>query len=175
MTNKNLFQDQSIDESEDYNLRCVQGTLQQLLDCTKIVPANKAKILNALSFPMGEADLKPDKCFSEILAWAATKELPYCKTTQSLPGDDLHWGLAATSGALHWTHIDAEGLCTFIDVLIGCKLWLLARPKAVTENGDFDYKEFSNIQLFSEGYKFEEPNADRWDIEAVVLLPGSRL
>lgn len=175
MANKNLSQDQSIDESEDYNLRCVQGTLQQLLDCTKIVPPSRAKILNALSFPMGEADLKPDKYSSELIAWGATKELPYCKTTQHLPGDDLRWGLAATSGALHWTHIDAEGFCTFIDVLTGSKLWLLARPKATTASGGLDYKQFSNIHLFSDGYKFEEPNTEKWDIEAVVLRPGSRL
>jgi hypothetical protein len=70
----------------------VQGTLQQVLECTKIHPPSKAKILNALSFPMGEADLQPDKCFTEIHAWAATKELPYCKTIHSLPGDDLRWG-----------------------------------------------------------------------------------
>jgi len=156
-------------------LRCVQGTLQQILECTKVYPPNKAKILNALSFPMGEADLKPDKCFSELRAWAATKELPYCKTTHSLPGDDLRWGLAATAGALHWTHIDAEGFGTFIDVLVGRKLWLLARPKATTGKGVFDFKEFTDIHLFLDGYNLEGPNSEKWDLEAVVLSPGSRL
>jgi hypothetical protein len=77
------------------------------------------------------------------------------------------WGLAATAGAMSYFHIDANGLATWIDVKTGSKYWILAKPKKPLN--------FAAISLFTDRYDQEAVNQDKWDLEAVLLLPGSRL
>lgn len=153
-------------------MRCKTGTLQQMLECANMA-GGAGKILNALQFPLGETDLSPMSFTTETHAWKATKDTAFCKADQLFPGDDLRWGLAATSGALHWYHIDSDGFGTFVDVKTGKKYWMCGRPK---HSQGIDSKPFSGISTFiNESYDVNIPSTDRWDIEAVVLTPGTRL
>ena len=49
MAKKDLSQDKLIDALEDHNLCYVQGTLQKLLNSTKIVPPSRARIFSPVS------------------------------------------------------------------------------------------------------------------------------
>lgn len=122
---------------------------------------------------MGEsAGLQRTSFASELQAWWYSKGLPD-SGTKALPGDDIRWGLAATSGALHWFHIDSDGFSTYIDVVTGAKLWIIARPRIA---GGLGYDDFSRINLFLPGqFDLSDSSSENWDLEAIFLQPGTRL
>jgi hypothetical protein len=95
------------------------------------------------------------------------------------PTADIRWGIAATTGAVHWWHIDSDGFGTYIDVQTGMKWWIVAKPKErISFQGSYqyDFSEFGSINLFTQsGYELEKPNTFMWDLEAVALTPGTRL
>ncbi|KAF8227114.1 hypothetical protein L208DRAFT_1298262 [Tricholoma matsutake] len=78
------------------------------------------------------------------------------------------WGLVATSGAHHLWHIDCNSFCTYIDTQNGMKWWIVAKPKPGSMH-------FSNAMLFTEEYDISAANLEKWDLEAVLLCPGSRM
>ncbi|KAF8881118.1 hypothetical protein BD779DRAFT_1675606 [Infundibulicybe gibba] len=169
----NTGTDQSIDPGKggNYNCRNVEGTLFQVHESVSKL-GEEAKILNVLDCPMGDSVTPRRNSFTSDL-WArwATKELHDCGSHLPLPADDIRWGLAATSGATHWFHIDSDGFGTFIDVQTGGKLWIVARPKPGESNADFARIDL----LHSSGFDISKPNADQWDLEAVFLQRGTRL
>ena len=144
--------------------RHLKGTLNDVLKCHK----EGSKILNALDFPMLAAAHPPTSFASDLVAFGATVDLPMCSRTISFPMASTRWGLAAISGAHHLWHIDCNGFCTFIDTQAGAKWWIVAKPK----NG---LAHFSQASLFTEEYEIDEANLEKWDLEAVLLLPGSRM
>lgn len=123
---------------------------------------------------MGDgADLKRNSVSSDLHAWFTTKRLPDCGSGLPLPGDDIRWGLAAVSGALHWFHIDSDGFATFIDVKTGGKLWVVAKPK---RSRYAETKAFARIDMFlPKQFDISDPCIDHWDLEAVFLQNGTRL
>ena len=80
----------------------------------------------------------------------------------------MQWGLAAMSGAHHLWHIDCDGFCTYIDTQAGLKWWVVACPKNT-------FADFSHVALFMEEFHIDAINLEKWDLEAVLLRPGSRL
>jgi hypothetical protein len=110
----------------------------------------------------------PTAFASDLVAFNATVDLPMCGRTVLFPVASTRWGLAATSGAHHLWHIDCDGLCTYIDTQAGLKWWIVARPK----NGS---THFSHTTLFTEDFQINAANLNKWDLEAVLLPPGSRL
>ncbi|KAF8878606.1 hypothetical protein BD779DRAFT_1676763 [Infundibulicybe gibba] len=146
---------QSIDPGKggNYNCRNVEGTLFQVHESVSKL-GDEAKILNVLDCPMGDSVTPRRNSFTSDL-WArwATKELHDCGSHLPLPADDIRWGLAATSGATHWFHIDSDGFGTFIDVQTGGKLWIVARPKPGESNADFARIDL----LHSSGLIFRNP------------------
>ena len=91
----------------------------------------------------------------------------------------MRWGIAATAGAVHWWHINSDGFGTYIDVKTGMKWWIVVKPKkCISFRGfyQYDFSEFGSIDLFTRAdYEVEEPNTPMWDLEAVMLTPGTRL
>ena len=86
-------------------------------------------ILNALDFPLPTGNFSPDALSIDLQAWTAREQLPFCnKETASLPARHLRWGLVATYCALHYGHIDSDGFCTTVDILVGGKYWIIAHP-----------------------------------------------
>ena len=127
----------------------------------------KTKILNALDFPMVSASHPPTSFASDLEAFNATVNLPMCAHTILFPVMSTRWGLAATSGAHHLWHIDCNGFCTYIDTGTGLKWWIVVRPKIGSD--------FTQTSLFTEEFHIDAANLDKWDLEAVLLVPGSRL
>jgi hypothetical protein len=119
---------------------------------------DSGKILNALEFPMGTAPVSPTPKFStDLLAWETiSRGIPP-------PIGDIRWGLAATAGARTWFHMDSNGFDTIVEVKCGCKVWICIQDK----DG-----HFVSIDAFK---NFELDEAGDYQIEAILLTPGTRL
>lgn len=72
---------------------------------------------------------------------------------------NLFWGLFATEPAKTEIHIDAGGLCTWVQILTGAKIWCIRRP--CPQNDEVD------LGKDKEGAKSE------WGV--ILLLPGDKL
>ena len=140
-----------------------QGTLRDLLDCHR----EGSKILNGLDFPMASASHPPTEFASDLAAFITTLDLPFCGRNIGFPAMSSRWGLAATAGAFHLWHTDCNGFATYIDTQTGYKWWVLAQPKQPSD--------FADTSLFTEKFAVDAPNGDVWDMEAVLLTPGSCL
>jgi hypothetical protein len=126
--------------------------------------------LNALNFPLSASDTTPDGITSDLMAWTATENTPWCNDYCSqFPTRDFRWGLAANTGAAHLWHIDSDGFGTFISPLTGGKLWMVARPVGS------DPDAFSRTDVFSGHYAIEGTNEHIFVTEAMLLIPGIRL
>ncbi|EDR13437.1 uncharacterized protein LACBIDRAFT_323084 [Laccaria bicolor S238N-H82] len=161
-------QDQSIPANNgDYNVRLKFGTLRHLLASAS---SRDGRTLNALNFPLAVADAKPDGIASDLAAWIATENTAWCNASSShFPSRDVRWGLAGNTNAIHYWHIDSDGFGTFVEPLVGEKLWLVARPLD-------DPDAFSRTNIFSvEHYNMEGPNTHIFAVEAMLLVPGTRL
>jgi hypothetical protein len=110
----------------------------------------------------------PKGLSSDRAAFQKTLQGPMCKKRVEYPVVETVWGLAATTGAVSFFHLDTNGFATWIDVCAGAKYWILARPKK--------HHDFAKMTLFTKhSYDQEGPNEDYWDLEAVLLLPGTHL
>ena len=134
-----------------------------MLDCE----LDGSKILNALDFPLTSAPPPPTAFSSDLVAFGATLDLPFCGRNIGFPAISSRWGLAATSGAFHLWHTDCDGFATYIDTQTGHKWWIIARPK--------EPSSFSDTSLFVDKFTVNRPNDNVWDLEAILLAPGSRL
>lgn len=144
------------------------GSVRSLLHSAK----EDGKILNALHFPMPEKGMGSEPFCTDSAAWVCTKGAAGCTQSQAPPLADFRWGLAATAGALSWWHIDSEGFGTYVDTIAGLKWWIVARRKGK----DHGFESFSEAKIFFNGeYEVDHPNEEIWDLEAVVLHPGTRL
>jgi len=163
--------DQSIPLSEDGdgNERLKKGNLRQMLNCSQQADG---KVLNALSFPMPGAATTPEAFASDLAAWNQTTGEPGCSSKAERPTGDMRWGLCATSGAWHGYHIDSDGSGTYIDVQNenAKKLWItsdhsVADNDALSQTGIF----------FDPDFSVDEGTSNLWGLEAIVLVPGTRL
>jgi hypothetical protein len=64
-------------------------------------------------------------------------------------------------------HGDANGVGTVIQVWTGWKWWILAREKHTSD--------FASISLYLDSFNVDETNDNKWDLEAILLGPGSTL
>lgn len=162
---QNISSDQSQKLNRDATSRHANGTLLDV----KEAHDKQGKILNVLDLPIAIASSSPKGLSSDRAAFQRTLQAPMCKKRVEYPVVEMVWGLAATAGAVSYFHIDANGFATWIDVKTGSKYWILAKPKPKKP------LDFAATSLFTCHYDQEAVNEDKWDLEAVLLLPGSRL
>jgi hypothetical protein len=143
------------DSDDAGKAQLITASSDQLLDASACYTG---KILNALEFPMGTASVSPTPKFSsDLIAWEITSRgIPP-------PIGDIRWGLAATPGARTWFHMDSNGFNTFIDVKCGFKAWLCL------------YDKSGHFELIDAFKKFELDEAGEYQIEVILLTPGTRL
>jgi hypothetical protein len=109
---------------------------------------------------------------TDSAAWKCTKGAAGFTPAQAPPLADFRWGLAATTGAISWWHVDSNGFGTYVDTKAGLKWWIVARRKGRGHS----FESFSEVEtFFGRGYEVDQPNLEKWDLEAVVLPPGTRL
>jgi len=138
-----------------------------MLNCSQ--QAN-GKVLNALSFPMPGAATTAEAFASDLAAWKQMTGEPGCSPKVDQPTGDMRWKLCATSGAWHGYHIDADGSGTFIDVEEGKKLWITSDHSVESRY------TLSEIGVFFDpSFSVDEGAPRLWGLEAIVLVPGTRL
>ncbi|KAJ3492597.1 hypothetical protein NLJ89_g11200 [Agrocybe chaxingu] len=173
-------QDLSI-PGDDFNVRLKEGTLAQVLQNSH---NPNGKILNALQFPKPMDGLFRAPYSSSSAALDETVGAPDFKPEMAFDAGSLSWRIVGGKNAVHFWHIDCDGLGTMVQVLGGsnggAKLWIVARPKGKL----YDCGLFGSLQTFlREGFELDDPSdgpwagADdmRWELEAIVLRPGSTL
>lgn len=91
----------------------------------------------------------------------------------NFPGlqDELIWGTSALKHATSWMHMDDEGFATVVTNMVGCKYWVLARPRRDAPKSSSS----SSIFHFGETLAPSEARRDIFEHEAVLLRPGSVL
>lgn len=121
---------------------------------------------------MPEAGMGQFPFSTDSMAWKCTKGAAGFEQEKPPPLGDFRWGLAATTGALSWWHIDSNGFGTYVDTKAGLKWWIVARRKGHAHR----FETISEMGTFCDkGYEVDEPNAEKWDLEAVILPPRTRL
>ena len=164
--------DYSLDEGEDSGVsgREVEGTLQQVLD--EHMKGDDGKILNVLDIKRDGA-VTDHTLFSDVRAYRETKNVPLPFDKFDFPVHDHSWHLVATKDARHGWHIDPAGLCTYIEVLVGLKLWAVAVPPPGSKKSRVAF--FGDFNRFFKKWLQDLANGERWRIEAVLLRAGDRL
>jgi hypothetical protein len=150
--------DQSIEPtSENPNAAEHLGTLSQLKE------AHDAGtfIWNALDLPMPIGNEPPHGISTDREAFRCTLDGRFCGKQILYPSSDMSWGLAATSWALSYFHVDADGFLTWVKVKGGSKYWVIARPRV------------PSISAYA--FHPKELDTDKWDLEAVLLQAGDLL
>jgi hypothetical protein len=151
------------------------GTLTQILHASR---REHGRILNALDLPRSLSGVTATQYTSEVFAWRATQDRPFCKGRY--PTGDNYWELVATTGARSWMHIDADGLATRFVVMCGSKWIVIGRPPLADEDGDEEGDEyinhfFSDRRLFTGDFAVEDASSAPWKFEALYLAPGTAL
>ena len=143
------------------------GTLRQMLDCSQQADG---KVLNALSFPMPGAATTPEAFTSDLAAWQQTTGEPGCSPRVARPTGDMRWGTCATCGAWHGHHIDSDGSGSYIEVQDGKKLWV------TSDHSVADNDTLSEIGIFfNSEFSVDNGAPELWNLEAIVLVPGTRM
>jgi len=145
-----------------------QGTLEQIYTSSQL---RDGKVLNALAFPFLFSSAFNDPFSTDFVAYMNN---PLSEgTSLGIPTPDIRWGLCATKGAWHGFHTDSDGFGTFIDVKVGKKWWIIARP---AKDGMADVTNFAGIKTFlNEKFDAGLPGNGLWILEAVLLEPSTRL
>lgn len=127
------------------------------------------KILNALSFPMPLGDINVGDLATDTFAW--TEAIVHPEGGSVYPFAAFKWGLCGLGGAETTYHVEPDGVHTVVDPLTGDKWWIMFRPK-----GNKDFCQFARISQFYSGkFDIDKATCEMWDIEAVLLTPGTRL
>jgi hypothetical protein len=165
------FHDYSIEEDpEDPAYREVEGSFRQVLDEHR--KGDEGKILNVLDIKRDGA-IEDHPLFTDVEAYRETKNcrLPFGQFP--FPVHDHAWWLVATKDACHGWHVDPAGLCTYIEVVVGLKLWAIAVPPPGSKKDPIAF--FGDLTQFFKKWEQDKVNGERWRIEAVLLRPGDKL
>jgi hypothetical protein len=149
----------------DSSSQHVHSTLKDLLDSHNA--GDTGTILNGLDFPMPWLGQYSTSFATDVLAFNSTVDMPLCKRSIMYPSSSLKWGLAATAGAHHLWHIDCNGFGTVINTQTGFKWWIIGHP--------LPGHDFSKPSEYLNNCHINIPNNDKWQLEAILLAPGSRL
>lgn len=167
--------DQSISVDGDYSEWNTYSTLRAVF--TESQEDNGfPRPWNVLDMPnhsaVGKEDvydqLPHDMFFIVLEMWKRAQGSFMILNRRRIPLEHLYWSLAATSNASHGCHCDAHGLGTFVANRCGKKLW------AIHYRREGDTTSFFLVELDKE-YDMYTSNKDKWDTDAIVLLPQNTL
>jgi hypothetical protein len=144
-----------------------KGTIKLLLDSSKDIGGN---IIGTGRVSMSPSDYPPpEQLASDLMAWHATDEEPYCKRRVLFPETHTRWITAATRGAFGaWTE-ECLGFCVYLSVVTGSLWVVIAKPKAGRG------RIFSDFSNFTQPFHPMASNSELWDTEAVLLGEGSQM
>ncbi|KDR65163.1 hypothetical protein GALMADRAFT_162467 [Galerina marginata CBS 339.88] len=165
------MQDQSIPpDKNDYSKQQKIGTLRQLLDASR---NPSGRILNALDLPRSLSGALRAPYSSDVESWLSTRGSLFCD--DPYPTSENCWEIVATKGARSWMHIDADGVCTRLEVQCGAKWLVVGRPPSTSfaKDGSADHAYFSHNDLFTGNFAVKDALSGAWEFEAVYLESGT--
>lgn len=131
------------------------------------------KIFHVEHVPQPVAAAAADQFTSDLHALRYTSSDAGWKCRWSVPFEAMRYMSAFTKGAFIRWHIPPHGFAKFIDVIYGALWVLVARPQ--TKPGEqVEWRMFSHINLFH-SFQVDSANAERYDIEAILVQAGTRL
>lgn len=126
---------------------------------------NLKKPLNALSLPNGLATEEAPPFDLQEVMWARTIKANYTNR-EKFPTADFHWFLVASANAGHAIHIDANGMATYVKLNSGQKIWSVGYDPERRGLSTFDLEKDAS-------YDWNSANKDKWEMDGIVLTPGS--
>ena len=155
------------------NDRFVDGSLDQVLQSSQM---DFGKILLVSHISMPRAPVEISKYSSDMYAWNETKGEPYCKETEPVPTGDIRWGRVSLNGAFTgWTLIP-KGFGAVIEVKTGEEWLIVARPPVANDGEEHLFRNhFGSVPLFIEQFDPRKPMSCKWRLEAMYLIPFTRV
>ena len=162
------IQDLSIPVEDTYAIRHRKRSLKDLLSHANM---ENGRVLNALDFKIVTSPSPDDRIASDAFVWNNTQGMLIFDQDYDYPIKEFRWGLAATKGAQHAWHVDADGVATAVIIKTGGKWWVTASPKHRGLSGDcYTLTEKSTTQ-----YDPSFGDMENWNLEAIHLRPGMQL
>jgi hypothetical protein len=109
----------------------------------------------------------PTSFATDILAFNSMVNMPLCNRNIMYPSSSMKWGLAAMAETHHLWHIDCDGLGTVIKNQTGFKWWIVGQP--------LPGHDFSKLSQYLDKYNINTVNGDKWQLEEMLLTPGSMM
>ena len=138
----------------------------------QITSADDAMPLHVDHVPNPLAKVEPDQFNSDAHALHLTHASPGWKGAWGVPVASMRFGSCFTKNAFLRWHIAPHGFAKFIQVVHGALWVFIARPDMPP--GTSDFRSFSSIDLFF-SFNVNEANHIKYDMEAILLEPGTRL
>ncbi|KAK0226818.1 hypothetical protein EDD85DRAFT_958587 [Armillaria nabsnona] len=168
--------DQDDDEGKDANDTDPKTSTVHLVQASfhdMVAEADKKEagcIWNAIDIPLCRPGLSiPAFNFvaSNVWSWEQTRDVPQQVVSSVFPDTAISWALVSHAGSTSFPHIDAVGALTSPHCLAGRKHWFVihkcGQPKGMP----------LSINDFLHDYDAGELKRDVWDVESVVLEPGT--
>jgi hypothetical protein len=159
------IQDLSIPVEDDYSVRQRQGSLADLLTHASM---QDGRALNVLDFKIVTSPPPDARIASDAIVWNQTHGMPVFNKDYDYPFREFRWGLAATKGAQHTWHIDADGVATSVQVRTGGKWWVVASPEKGADCYSLGTTDIAQ-------YDPTVGKMGEWIVEAIHLQPGTQL
>jgi len=124
--------------------------------------------LNTPLLPLAAEPAGREKFSSDTAAWTETMDEPPFIDEVHMPTGDTRWGQVSTSGAFEGFQLVGEGFGFYVDVLDGSQWCIVPRPSP-----EESYR-FADVDLFL-SQDFLQHGMGDWELEAILLVPGTRL
>ncbi|TFK59143.1 hypothetical protein BDN72DRAFT_966149 [Pluteus cervinus] len=138
-------------------------------DMLKSNSHESGKILNALSIPLSQSPPLEKALDTHGRALHLARSEPFMGLQKENPTEGTAWSLVATKGAFHRWHIDTDGFATYLEVVTGLKIWIVARPV----NPHADSYGLNKLSVGVVDPKVVVPEG--YIVEAVLLREGDAL
>ncbi|KAG2001448.1 hypothetical protein CC2G_008251 [Coprinopsis cinerea AmutBmut pab1-1] len=131
--------------------RMVTSPLRRIIE-ESLKPLHQRRILNALSH-------RVVGCHQIIEGRVGYGQIPNGAT---------NWSIAATAGASHALHMDADGASTRVVCRSGAKVWINFTPCAEGLRSQCRRQDYFDLDVY-------EPSLPGWRAEAIYLEPGMEI
>lgn len=149
------------------------GSLYQMLEATR---SESLHIMSTTDIAMPLSGILEGMAYfpfsTDVHAWQDTENRSYCLPANPFPVESVRWGSASTKGSITGWKLAPHGFGHYIDVKVGSLLLIIAKSRPNDREAG---KRFTDINLFANNFRPDKPNTDLWDLEAVVLMPGTRM
>lgn len=145
------------------------GSLFQILQAVE--QFDNPPIMTTVELPLGTLGMTDSALSTDFYAWRQTEGFPFCNDSKPIPADTLRCGFVATKGSFPGWKLSPNGFGVYFDVKVGSLLLVIAKPKG---DGKI-WNRFTHINMFVNNFHPHEPNTGLWDLEGVVLTPGTRM